>query len=91
MKNFKIKNAINNFRNSSIGFTTENSNIEMRGNREVKIEGLTKILIFSDDNIKVSAKRMIINFLGKSLTIKCMTLDSLLIQGFINNIEFSVM
>jgi len=90
MKNFKIKKAINNFKYSSMGFATENSNLEMRGNREAKIEGFKRILNFSDDNIKISTKGMVINFFGKNLTIKCMTLDSLLIQGFINNIEFNI-
>ena len=90
MNLLKIKKKIDTLKNSPISFATENSNIEMRGNREVKIEGCKRILHFSDDNIKISTKGMIINFFGKNLTIKCMTLDSLLIQGFINNIEFNI-
>ena len=84
----KIKDLFNHLKDSQIGFAIENSNIEIRGNREVKIEGCKRILSFSDDIIKISTRGMLINFHGKNLTIKCMNPDSLLIQGFIINIEF---
>lgn len=84
----KIKNLFNHLKDSQIGFAIENSNIEIRGNREIKVEGCKRILSFSDDLIKISTKGMLINFHGKNLTIKCMTPDSLLIQGFIINIKF---
>lgn len=84
----KIKNLFNHLKDSQVGFAIESSNIEIRGNREIRIEGCNRILSFSDDLIKISTKGMLVNFHGKNLTIKCMTSDSLLIQGLIINIEF---
>ena len=84
----KTKKFLNILNNSSLNFANENSNFEIIGNKEVKIEGFKKILDFSDNNIKILAKNMSVNFSGRNLNIKCLTQDSLLINGFINNIEF---
>lgn len=88
MSKEKIKNFLNILNNSPLNFANENSNFEIIGNKEIKIEGCRKILDFSDKNIKILAKSMSVNFSGRNLTIKCLTSDSLLINGFINNIEF---
>jgi len=74
----KTKKFLNILNNSPLNFANENSNFEIIGNKEVKIEGFRKIL----------AKNMYVNFSGRNLNIKCLTQDSLLIIGFINNIEF---
>ena len=84
----KTKKFLNILNNSSLNFANENSNFEIIGNKEVKIEGFKKILDFSDNNIKILAKNMSVNFSGRNLNIKCLTQDLLLINGFINNIEF---
>ena len=84
----KTKKFLNLLNNSPLNFANENSNFEIIGNKEVKIEGFRKILDFSDNNIKILAKNMYVNFSGRNLNIKCLTQDSLLIIGFINNIEF---
>ena len=84
----KTKKFLNILNNSPLSFASENSNFEIIGNKEAKIEGCRKILDFSDEYIKISAKNMYVNFSGRNLNIKCLTQDSLLISGFINNIEF---
>lgn len=90
MKNEKIKKIFKMFENSPMSFTLESSNLEIRGNKEVKLEGCKKILFLSQDCIKVSVKGMYVSFYGKNLKIKCLTYDSLLIQGFINKVEFNI-
>lgn len=85
----KINKFLNLLKSSPIGFATESSNFEIIGNKEVKIEGCKRILKFSKESIKISTAGMSANFLGRNLRIKCLTPDSLLIQGFINNIEFN--
>ena len=85
----KAKRIFNFIDNSPINFATEESIIEVRGNKEIKIEGCKRILDFSQEAIKILTKRMSIKFSGRNLTIKCLTLDSLLITGFINSIEFN--
>lgn len=84
----KTKKFLNLLNNSPLNFANENSNFEIIGNKEVKIEGCRKILDFSDKNIKILAKNMSVSFSGRNLNIKCLTQDSLLISGFMNSIEF---
>ena len=89
MRGQKLKNLVKIFENSPMGFAMQNYNLEVRGNKEVKIEGCKKILSLSQECIKISTNEMYISIFGKNLKIKCLTYDSLLIQGFINKIEFN--
>lgn len=61
---------------------------EMNGNREVVIEGCKSILEYDENLVRISVKKMSVSFYGRSLTIKCLTPDSLVVQGFITSIEF---
>ena len=85
----KVNKVLNFLNNSPIGFAAEDSILEIRGNKEIKIEGCKRILDFSQKVIKILTNKMSIKFSGKHMTIKCITSDSLLITGFINNIEFN--
>ena len=89
VKKEKINKIFNILKNSPINFASENSNFEISGNKEVKIEGCKKILEFSQECIKISVKGMHVIFSGRNLTINCLTSDSLLVKGFIKNIEFN--
>lgn len=89
MKQKKINKIFNFIYNSPMSFALESSNFEIRGNKEVKVEGCKKILNLSKECIKISAKGMFVSFFGRNLHIKCLTYDSLIIKGFINKIEFN--
>lgn len=62
---------------------------EMHSNREVIVEGCKSILEYDEDIIKLNTGKLIVTFLGRNLAIKCLTLDSLIVNGFITNIEFT--
>jgi sporulation protein YqfC len=61
---------------------------EISGNREVIVDGCRGILEYDDKSIKINSGKMITCFSGRGLTIKCLTEDSLIIEGFITSIEF---
>ncbi len=61
---------------------------EMHGNREVIVEGCRSILQYDESAIRINMGKMIACFLGRGLNIKCLTPDSLVVEGFITSIEF---
>lgn len=64
------------------------THLEINGNNEVIVEGCRSIVEYDENIIKISTKKMYISFFGRSLNIKCLTTDSLVIKGFITSIEF---
>ena len=46
------------------------------------------IIEYTDDVVRVKTGKSITKFSGKNLEIKCIQIDSLIIQGFITSIEF---
>ena len=66
----------------------DTAHFEINGNTEVVIDGSKGILTYDENMIKVNTGKMITTFLGRGLTIKCLTPDSLVVQGFITSIEF---
>lgn len=64
------------------------AHFEMNSNREVSIEGCKGILQYDENIIRINTGKMVTSFLGRNLSIKCLTPDSLIVQGFITSIEF---
>ncbi len=64
------------------------AHFEMNSNREVAIEGCKSILQYDENIIRINTGKMITSFLGRNLSIKCLTPDSLIVEGFITSIEF---
>lgn len=62
---------------------------EINGNKEAVIEGCKCILQYDENIVRISVKGMAVSFYGRDLVIKCLTEDSLIVQGFITSIEFS--
>ena len=89
LKNKNIKKFIKFINDSPANFANSNAHFEISNNKEIKIEGCRKILEFSKEQIKISTRGMSVNLIGRNLTIKCLNIDSLLIRGFINLIEFN--
>ena len=70
------------------GIVGYNTHFEFNGNREVIIDGCKGLLDYDENIIRVNMGKMITAFYGRGLTIKCLTSDSLVIEGFITSIEF---
>lgn len=64
------------------------AHFEMNGNTEVVVDGSKGILQYDENIIKINTGKMITIFYGRNLTIKCLTPDSLVVEGFITSIEF---
>ena len=64
------------------------THFEMNGNREIVVDGCKGILEYDENIIRLNTGKMITKFLGRHLNIKCLTPDSLVIEGFITSIEF---
>lgn len=67
-----------------------NAHLEFFGNRKAVVEGCQGILEYDSDVVRVKAGRLIIRFSGRGLEIKCMTSDSLIVEGFLTGLEFMV-
>lgn len=70
------------------GAVFNTAHFEINGNTEVIVDGSKGILTYDENMIKVNTGKMVTTFLGRGLTIKCLTPDSLVVQGFITSIEF---
>ena len=64
------------------------THFEMNSNREVIIEGCKGILQYDENIIRINTGKMVTSFFGRNLSIKCLTPDSLVVEGFIKSIEF---
>ena len=64
------------------------SHFEINGNNEVIVDGCRAIVEYDESSIKIDMGKMLVLFLGTDLTIKCLTIDSLVIEGIILSIEF---
>lgn len=64
------------------------THMEINGNREVVLEGCQGVLEYDTDVVRVKTEKMVIRFSGRCLVIRCLTADSLVVQGFLTGIEF---
>lgn len=77
-----------NIKKSEISPFLSATHFEMKSNKEVIIEGCRGILVYDENLIKIKAEKMVVSFYGKNLNVRCMTPDSMIIEGFITSIEF---
>lgn len=64
------------------------SHMELNGNREAIVESCDGVLEYDDEVVKIRCGKRIIRFCGRELGIKCLTADSLVVEGYIVSIEF---
>ena len=64
--------------------------IQIRGNREITIDGCTGLLSYEHENILLETKYCRINITGRTLTLNNLTKNVLAIRGFIKNVEFTM-
>lgn len=62
--------------------------IEIKGNREVVLEGCGGVQEYSEETVRVKAGKMSIRFSGRNLKIQCLTADSLVLEGYLTGMEF---
>lgn len=75
-------------KSTSLGLMLNPVSIEIKGNREVIVEGCKSILHYDENVVKVNMNKMIVSFFGRNMEIKYLTSDSLVIRGFITSIEY---
>lgn len=66
------------------------THMEINGNTEAVVEGCRGILEYDDDVVRIRTAKVIVTFSGRGLSIRCMTADSLVVEGFITGINFTV-
>ena len=76
-------------KNSSVGGFVCPVHFEIKGNRQVIVEGCQSIEQYDENMVKIKVQKMYVSFFGKDLNIKCLGMDSLIIDGFITSIEFN--
>ena len=64
--------------------------IQIRGNREIIIDGCTGLLSYAQENILLETKYCRICISGRSLNLNNLTKNILAIRGFIKNVEFNM-
>ncbi|MBQ5398803.1 MAG: YabP/YqfC family sporulation protein [Ruminococcus sp.] len=62
--------------------------VELTGNRRATIEGSTGVLKYGADNIRINTSSMVIAFSGRGLRLRCISATSVVVEGFIGQIEF---
>lgn len=63
---------------------------EMRGNKEIVIEGSKGVIEYTDELIRINTSLGLVCFSGRNLNLKCITSGELIINGFILSIQFVV-
>ncbi|WP_101697696.1 YabP/YqfC family sporulation protein [Clostridium minihomine] len=62
--------------------------LEIKGNREAVLEGCGGVLEYGEDTVRVRAGKMSVRFTGRDIKIKCLTADSLVVEGYLTGLEF---
>lgn len=62
--------------------------LQFNSNKEVTLDGCKGILEYQSDIIRVNTGRMVVVFKGRKLNIKCLTVASIVISGYITCVEF---
>ncbi len=62
--------------------------IELESNRRVTVEGSKGVLLYSSGEIKVNLGDYAVSFTGRGLDLRYISATSLIIEGFLKNIEF---
>lgn len=62
--------------------------IELLGNREAIIEHYASVLEYNESVIRLNTGKLILKFTGRDLRLKCMTTDSVTVEGFFTSVEF---
>jgi sporulation protein YqfC len=64
--------------------------IQIRGNREIIIDGCTGLLSYDAENILIETRYCRIQISGRNLSLKNLSKSILSVRGFIRNVEFAM-
>ena len=64
------------------------SQAELSGNRRAVVEGCRGILEYEEGVIRLNTTSGIVRFMGRDLTMNCLTEDSAVVSGTILSVEF---
>lgn len=64
------------------------SQIDIMSNREAIIEGCRGVLEYNEDYIRLNLGNMSVRFCGRALQLRSLSEESVIIEGFIQSIEF---
>ena len=64
--------------------------IQIRGNREITIDGCTGLLSYEQEKIILETRYCRINISGRTLTLSNLAKNVLAIRGFIKTVEFTM-
>jgi len=67
-----------------------NMHIELSGNTEAIIDGCVGVLEYDENIIRLAGKKMSVCFTGRRLSLKVLTHDSAILEGYILGVEFIV-
>jgi sporulation protein YqfC len=71
-----------------LGSMPKTSHIKINSNREAIVEECRGVAEYNENLIKINLNKMSVVFFGRNLLLKCLSPDSLIIEGFILSIEF---
>lgn len=90
--NFKIRRNFSSEIKKANSYMKDNVfnsvHIEMRGNRELILEGCQKIEEYDENIVKIKVPKMCVSVFGRSLELRCLSPDSLVVSGVIGSVEF---
>lgn len=69
---------------------TNVTHMELEGNVQVRIENAGGILEYDSNQVRIKTGKVSTQFLGRNLTIKCLSADIMEIQGFLTEIHFII-
>lgn len=64
------------------------THIELEGNTQVRIENSGGILEYEKERIRIKTGKVITEFTGRNLEIKCLSAEIMEIHGYLTNINF---
>lgn len=64
------------------------SQIELMSNREALVDGCKGVVEYNEDFIRLNLGSMMVRFCGRSLQLRSMSEQSVVIEGFIQSIDF---
>ena len=71
-----------------VGSLSSAARIELSGNRRAVVEGCRGLVEYGDELIRLNTESGIVRFMGRGLSMSCMTEDSAVIEGLLLSVEY---
>lgn len=71
-----------------VGSLSAAARIELSGNRRAVVEGCRGIVEYENEVIRLNTDSGIVRFMGRELTMSCLTEDNAVIEGTILSLEY---